>query len=68
MRMIRPQATAKKLSFSLTTLWRRQQDPTFPRAYRLGPNVVAFDEDEVDAWIASRRINTDAVAADVDLR
>jgi len=68
MRMIRPHATATKLAISLTTLWRRQQDPDFPRAYQLGPNTIAFDEDEVDAWIASRRINTDTVAADVDLR
>jgi len=60
MRMIRPAKTAVKLAISQTTLWRRQRDPDFPRVYRLGPNVVAFDEDEVDAWIASRRASADA--------
>ena len=60
MKMIRPAKTAAKLDISPTTLWRRTKDPGFPRAYRLGGNVVAFDEAEIDEWIASRRALADA--------
>ena len=37
-----------------TWLWRRTRAGDFPRAVRLGPNSVAWDEAEIDAWLASR--------------
>jgi predicted DNA-binding transcriptional regulator AlpA len=33
--------------------WRAVQNG-FPPAYELGPNTVAWDLDEVEAWLASR--------------
>jgi len=60
MKMIRPAKTAEKLDISPTTLWRRTKDPGFPKPYRLGPNTVAFSEDEIDKWIASRRTSAEA--------
>ena len=58
--LIRPGKAAEKLAVSATTLWRYTKNPDFPRAYRIGPNVVAFDEGELDTWLASRRASVDA--------
>jgi len=35
----------------------------FPRRYKLGPNRVAWDEDEYDAWVRSRRQARDGTEA-----
>ena len=45
------------LNVSKPTGFRWRNDPTlnFPRAIRLGPRVVRFDMDEVEAWVASRK-------------
>lgn len=37
-----------------TTLWRWIREGRFPKAIRLGANCVAWREDEVNQWIASR--------------
>ena len=59
MKMIRPFACAQKLGISRTTLHRWKNRPGFPVAFRLGDNSVAFDESEVDQWLASRRRQTE---------
>jgi predicted DNA-binding transcriptional regulator AlpA len=63
MKMLRPLDCAKKIGVSRTTLHRWKKRPGFPVAFRLGDNSVAFDEDEIDRWLASRRI--EPKAADV---
>jgi predicted DNA-binding transcriptional regulator AlpA len=60
MRMIRPHDCAKKIGVSRTTLHRWKNQPGFPVPFRLGRNTVAFDEDEVDLWLASRRLEPKA--------
>ena len=58
-RIIRPREVAQRLGVSATTLWRYAKRPDFPRAFRLGPNAVGavgFDERELEAWIAARRV------------
>ena len=37
-----------------TTIWRREREGKFPRRRRVGPNVVAWRSDEVEAWIEGR--------------
>ena len=59
--MIRPRECAEKIGVSRTTLHRWRKRPGFPVAFRLGDNSVAFDEHEVDAWLASRRVEPKAV-------
>jgi len=55
-RMIRRNGVAQKLGpVHPATVWRYTKDPTFPVAYQIGPNVVAWDEDEIDAWLETRR-------------
>ena len=60
MKMIRPLDCAKKIGVSRTTLHRWKKRPGFPVAFRLGDNSVAFDEDEIDLWLASRRVEPKA--------
>lgn len=56
MKMIRPKNCAHKLGISRTTLHRWQSRPGFPVPFRLGDNCKAFDEDEIDRWLVSRRV------------
>jgi prophage regulatory protein len=39
-----------------TTIWRREKEGKFPRRRRVGPNVVAWRSDEVEAWIEARPV------------
>jgi len=54
MRFMRAKALAAMLGVDRSTIWRWAKSSEFPRAYRLGPNTVAWDEAEVHAWIAAR--------------
>jgi len=54
-RMLRRRGLARKFDCHATTAWRRTKEPGFPSAYQIGPNSVGWDEDEVDAWLESRR-------------
>ena len=38
-----------------TTLGRWLREQGFPRPFKLGPNAVAWDEQEVREWVESRR-------------
>ena len=44
----------EKVSLSDTTIWRKCKDGTFPAPIQLSTRRVGWDEDEVDAWLASR--------------
>ncbi len=41
-------------SFSASSLWRRMQDGSFPRNYKIGPNRVAWRESEIFEWLNSK--------------
>lgn len=64
MRMLRPIDCARKIGVSRTTLHRWQKRQGFPKAFRLGANTVAFDESEIDTWLASRRSELDLAGDD----
>ncbi len=51
---IRPQELAIMLAVHRTTLWRWVRDGHLPRPVQLGPNTVAWDSVEIDAWLAAR--------------
>jgi prophage regulatory protein len=44
----------KRTGASDTTIWRWEKAGKFPKRRRLGPNIVAWDDDELDAWAKSR--------------
>ena len=51
---IRPQELAIMLAVHRTTLWRWVRDGHLPRPVKLGPNTVAWESTQVDAWLAAR--------------
>lgn len=51
---IRAQELATRLAVHRTTLWRWVQDGHLPPPVRLGPNTVAWDCTQIDAWLAER--------------
>jgi prophage regulatory protein len=51
---LRAQELASMLAVHRTTLWRWVHDGHLPRPVRLGPNTVAWDFAQIDAWLAAR--------------
>lgn len=48
-----PALSAKLGGRSRASIFRDMRDRNFPKPISLGPNYVAWDESEVDDWIAS---------------
>jgi|GEM_PF-3005921 predicted DNA-binding transcriptional regulator AlpA len=44
----------RKTGKSRVQLWRDVSEGRFPAPFELGPNSIAWFEDEIDAWLASR--------------
>jgi prophage regulatory protein len=55
MNILRKPAVLAKTGLSYPTIYRHIQAGIFPQQVELGPNLVGWIEEEVDAWIASRR-------------
>ena len=51
---VRAQELATMLAVHRTTLWRWVRDGHLPRPVQLGPNTVAWNSTQIDAWLASR--------------
>jgi len=51
---IRAQELAAMLAVHRTTLWRWVHDGHLPRPVKLGPNTVAWESTQIDAWLAAR--------------
>lgn len=54
-RLIRPKEAAKILGVTVPTLYRWiNEDDDFPQRYRMGPNTVGFDSDELYDYYEDR--------------
>jgi predicted DNA-binding transcriptional regulator AlpA len=55
-RLIRRAELRRQVPYSDVHIWRleHQDPPGFPLRIKLGPNSVAWDQDEVEAWKAAR--------------
>lgn len=66
-RFIRLPQVMATVGFSAMTIWRREKVGTFPRRVKLGPNSVAWIEEEIAAWcdarVAERHLPTDKLPA-----
>jgi prophage regulatory protein len=51
---IRAQELATILAVHRTTLWRWVRDGHLPRPVQLGPNTVAWNSAEIEAWLTAR--------------
>lgn len=52
---IRTAELARRLDVKPSTITRWAETGRLPKPLRLSPGVVAFDVEEVEAWLASRR-------------
>ena len=52
-KLVRFPAVRERTGLSRSTIWREQRGE-FPRHHRIAPNVVAWVEEEVLAWIIDR--------------
>lgn len=56
MKAIRLRQVVTKIGLSRASIYRRlKQDITFPCAFSLGGRSVAFDEAEIDNWLAVQK-------------
>lgn len=54
-KLLRCEAVQERTGLSRTTLWRMERRGEFPKRVHLTSSLVAWLEDEVVAWIRSRR-------------
>lgn len=53
--LLRRHTVAEKLSVSMPTLWRLEQEEGFPQRVRLARNCICYFEDELDEWLEAKR-------------
>jgi prophage regulatory protein len=54
MKILRRPEVLDRTGLRATTLWRRESAGLFPARIQLGPNMVGWAEEEVEAWLKSR--------------
>lgn len=50
MKILREPEVLEITALSRATIWRKEQDGTFPRRVRLGDNSVGWYSDEIEDW------------------
>ena len=60
MKLLRANVLAEKLGVARVTLWRWVRDKRLPPPIQLGPNVIAWREEEIEEWLDSRRHSSTA--------
>ena len=55
-RFVRRKDVLARIGLSEATVWRLERSGQFPKARRIGVRAVAYLEEEITAWIASRRV------------
>jgi prophage regulatory protein len=54
LKLLRFGEVRQRTGLSRSTIWRMERSGIFPRRIKVSVNVVAWREDEVDAWIVSK--------------
>ena len=54
LRLLRFGEVRQRTGLSRSTIWRMERSGGFPRRVKVSVNVVAWREDEVSEWIASK--------------
>jgi len=54
LKLLRFPTVRERTGLSRSTIWRLERRGQFPRHHRIAPNVVAWIEEEVSAWILER--------------
>ena len=66
MRFLRKKTTARRVGYHPSHLMRLVRANQFPQPVQLGPNSIAFVEDEVEAWMQARVDERDDTAKSAD--
>ena len=56
MRFLRIEEVMTRVGLSRPTIWRMERANDFPRRRQLGRNSVAWVEEEIEEWMASREV------------
>jgi prophage regulatory protein len=64
LRLLRFGEVRQRTGLSRSTIWRMERSGVFPKRVRISINVVAWREDEVAAWIATKIQGTRTTAGD----
>jgi prophage regulatory protein len=64
LRLLRFGEVRQRTGLSRSTIWRMERSGVFPKRVRISVNVVAWREDEVTAWIATKIQGTRITAGD----
>ena len=56
LKMLRLPAVEAATGLSRTTLWRYEQVGKFPPRRKIGPHLVGWRSDEIEAWIEGRPV------------
>ena len=59
MRILRIKATVQKTGLTISTLYEKMADGSFPRPVKLGKRAVGWIEHELDEWLAARIADRD---------
>jgi predicted DNA-binding transcriptional regulator AlpA len=54
LRLLRFAEVRRRTGLSRSTIWRLERGGAFPKRIQVSVNVVAWREDEVEAWIMSK--------------
>jgi prophage regulatory protein len=54
LRLLRFGEVRQRTGLSRSTIWRMERNGSFPKRVKVSVNVVAWREDEVAAWIATK--------------
>lgn len=57
-RFVRVREVAQIIGYSVTSVWRRCKDGSFPLPVRIGPGAVAWRHSEIEAWMNSRQVSS----------
>ena len=64
--MLRMSSVVERVGVHAVTLYRWERAGRFPQRVRLGPNSVAWREDEINQWLNDRtRANADGVTEEM---
>ena len=65
MQIIRAKELVQKVGLSRMHIHRLEKAGCFPKRFQLGPNSVAWDEEEIDGWLEEKaKVRVEGAHAD----
>lgn len=62
-RLLRLAQVMELVPLSAATIWRKAKEGSFPAPHKIGANSTAWKADEIEAWIAGGKPNSDSIEA-----